>query len=482
MVMNSTPLTEVADQCNGTPIGVPETPLQDVGVSGVCHDSRVVAQGDLFACISGAEHDGHLYASEAITQGAAALLVERQLDVAVPQLLVPDVRKAVGYAASAVYGYPSTKLKVIGVTGTAGKTTVVHALAETLQATALPAGVLGTLEGTHTTPEAPDFQKALSNMHKRGDEWACVEVSSHGLEYGRVEGTEFAAAVFTNLSAEHLDFHQDMETYFLAKRRLFEQTNGVAVVGVVDEWGERLANEIRELGHQELVVVKPNMVEGPVLGVATSSFEWRGHKVRTPLLGSFNMFNLVIVGETLVSLGIEDEVVAQGLGEVRPVKGRMEPLRVQGSDISVIVDYSHKPEALSVALEAVRRFSTGRVWVVFGAGGNRDSTKRPLMGQIASELADEIIVTSDNPRFEEPSEIAEQIVGGIEGGTARSKVLLDRAEAIHFAVNHAESGDSILIAGKGHETYQLIGSEERPFDDVEMAKEAIQVRVGTPTS
>jgi len=477
--MNSTPLTEIADHCKGVQIALRDALAEGVGVSGVCHDSRVVAEGDLFACITGAEHDGHAHALDAIRQGAVALLVERQLDLDVPQLIVPDVRKAVGYASSAVYGYPSTKLKVIGVTGTAGKTTVAHALAETLQATDSPAGVLGTLEGHHTTPEAPDFQKALSRIHSQGNEWACVEVSSHGLDYGRVEGTEFAGAVFTNLSVEHLDFHQDMETYFLAKRRLFERSTGLAVVAVVDLWGERLANELKTSQHQELVVVKPNMVENPVLDVEASTFEWRGLKIRTPLLGLFNMFNLVVVGETLKGFGIDDEVVAGGLETVKPVKGRMEPVAVPGSDLAVIVDYSHKPEALAQALNAVRSFSAGRVWLVFGAGGNRDSAKRPLMGQIASELADEIIVTSDNPRSEEPSEIAAEIVSGIKIETAKSKVLLDRADAIHFAVNRAQSGDSILIAGKGHETYQEIGNEQRPFDDVKVAKEALLERVRT---
>ncbi|HAF68066.1 MAG TPA: UDP-N-acetylmuramoyl-L-alanyl-D-glutamate--2,6-diaminopimelate ligase, partial [Acidimicrobiaceae bacterium] len=252
-----------------------------------------------------------------------------------------------------------------------------------------------------------------------------------------------------------------------------------AVVAVVDLWGERLANELKTSQHQELVVVKPNMVENPVLDVEASTFEWRGLKIRTPLLGLFNMFNLVVVGETLKGFGIDDEVVAGGLETVKPVKGRMEPVAVPGSDLAVIVDYSHKPEALAQALNAVRSFSAGRVWLVFGAGGNRDSAKRPLMGQIASELADEIIVTSDNPRSEEPSEIAAEIVSGIKIETAKSKVLLDRADAIHFAVNRAQSGDSILIAGKGHETYQEIGNEQRPFDDVKVAKEALLERVRT---
>lgn len=476
-MIDPTPLAEVADRCAGARIELPEALERNVKLLGVCHDSRKVAKGDLFACIGGASHDGHAYAPEAISRGAVALLVERQLDLDVPQLIVPDVRKAVGHAASVVYGYPSTKLKVVGVTGTAGKTTVVHTLAETLKAIGLSAGVLGTLEGSHTTPEAPDFQKALSSMQKRGDDWACVEVSSHGLDYGRVDGTDFAAAVFTNLSVEHLDFHQDMEAYFLAKRRLFEQTNGVLVVAVVDPWGERLARELRESGREELIVVEPNMVENPVSDVRVSSFEWRGHKVRTPLLGSFNMFNLVTVGEVLLGLGLEADVVARGLEEVGPVKGRMELVPVRGSDLSVIVDYSHKPRALSLALETVRSFSTGRVWVVFGAGGNRDATKRPLMGQVASDLADEIIVTSDNPRYEEPSEIAEQIVEGMDGAGVRPRVLLDRAEAINFAVHHAEHGDSILIAGKGHEAYQLVEDERKPFDDVKVAEEALLARV-----
>ncbi|MBA50757.1 MAG: UDP-N-acetylmuramoyl-L-alanyl-D-glutamate--2,6-diaminopimelate ligase [Acidimicrobiaceae bacterium] len=480
--MKRTSLAEIADQCPGALMVDATATDEIVKVTGVNHDSRSVAQGDLFACISGAEHDGHSYAIEAINGGAAALLVDRELNLAIPQIVVPDVRKAIGFASAAVYGHPSKQIKVIGITGTAGKTTVAQALAETLKACGESAGVIGTLEGSHTTPEAPEFQKKLSQMQSRGDEWVCVEVSSHGLEFGRVQGTEFAASVFTNLSPEHLDFHKDMEQYFLAKRRLFDQGSGLAVVSVADEWGKRLVRELQEIGHQGLVAVEPNMVEHPKLDVQRSSFVWRGHKIRTRLLGRFNLSNLLLVGETLKGLGLEEEMIASGLEKVQPVKGRMELVTDPGSEIAVIVDYSHKPEALAQALRTLRTISSGYVWVVFGAGGDRDPQKRPLMGQIAAELADEVVVTSDNPRSEDPSHIAQQIVSGMDERSTGPKVLLERAEAIQFAVNHAATGDSVLIAGKGHETYQITGSEQRPFDDTKVAQEALLKRVGTQHS
>ena len=472
-------LAEIADQCPGARMVDGTATDEIVKISGVNHDSRSVGQGDLFACISGAEHDGHSYAIEAINGGAAALLVERELNLAIPQVVVPDVRKSIGFASAAVYGHPSKQMKVIGITGTAGKTTVAQALAQTLKACGESAGVIGTLEGSHTTPEAPEFQKKLSQMQSRGDEWVCVEVSSHGLEFGRVQGTEFAASVFTNLSPEHLDFHKDMEQYFLAKRRLFDQRSGLAVVSVADKWGKRLVRELQEIGHQGLVAVEPSMVENPKLDVQRSSFIWRGHQIRTRLLGRFNLSNLLLVGETLKGLGLEEEMVASGLEKVEPIKGRMELVTVPGSEIAVIVDYSHKPEALAQALRTLRTISSGHVWVVFGAGGDRDPQQRPLMGQIAAELADEVVVTSDNPRSEDASDIAKQIVSSMDEGSTGPKILLERAEAIQFAVNHAATGDSVLIAGKGHETYQITGTEQRPFDDTKVAQEALLKRVGT---
>lgn len=475
-------LSEIIDECPGAVIVNESAGNQEAEVSGVSHDSRSVAKGDLFACISGEKHDGHIYAAEAVKEGADALLVERQLDLAVPQVVVSNVRKALGAASAAVYGHPSRKIKVVGVTGTAGKTTVTQALAQTLRACDASAGVIGTLDGSHTTPEAPEFQKTLSEMQGRGEEWACVEISSHGLEFGRVGGTEFAGSVFTNLSPEHLDFHEDMEQYFLAKRRLFDQTRGLSVVSVVDEWGKRLASELMKLDLQDVVAVDPDMIGNPNLDAAISSFTWRGHRVRTRLLGMFNLFNLLLVGETLKGFGFDENSIASGLEKVEPVRGRMEPVTVPGSDLAVIVDYSHKSEALAQALQTLRGFSGGRVWVVFGAGGDRDPQKRPLMGQIAAELADEVVVTSDNPRSEEPADIAAEIVSGIEAGSATPRVLLQRAEAIQFAIDHAADGDSILIAGKGHETYQIVGSEERPFDDVKAAKEALLERARTPRS
>ena len=473
MGMAGTSLEEIISACEGASLVNVADPLNILPVTGVAHDSREVNEGDLFACVAGFNHDGHQYADAALRSGASALLVERTLDHAVPQILVPNVREALGHASAVIYGQPSRTLKVLGVTGTAGKTTTVHALAKTLEACGEEAGVIGTLGGFHTTPEAPDLQRSLAAMRDANKDWVCLEVSSHGLEFGRVEGVNFAATVFTNLSPEHLDFHQDMEAYFQAKRRLFDFESPLAVVSISDAWGKRLASELREAGHQGLVVADPKLIENPKLEPGGSSFVWRGQEIKSLLLGAFNLVNLLVTAETLRALGWSQEAIAEGLQQVPPVRGRMEPVTVPESDLAVIVDYSHKPEALKEALKSVRELCDRRLWVVFGAGGDRDPLKRPLMGDIAGRLADEIVVTSDNPRSEIPEEIAKQIVSGIASERTSHRIVLDRAEAIHTAITEAEPGDLVLIAGKGHETHQVIGEQKLPFDDAVVSKDAL---------
>ncbi len=472
-------LEEVIATCPGARVLMKGQAPSSLAISGVSHDSRVVQDGDLFACIGGKEHDGHEHALEAAKAGAAALLVDRELPVPTPQVVVNNVRSALGAVSACVYGYPSTVMKVLGVTGTAGKTTVAHALAQALRGCGDEAEVIGTLEGPHTTPEAPDLQKALAEMRDRGRRWACLEVSSHGLDYGRVEGTEFAAKLFTNLSPEHLDFHGDMENYFRAKRRLFERDAGVSVISVADEWGSRLAQELQVKDPASLVTVDPTEIHNTHLTASGSSFTWRERPIRSQLLGQFNVVNLQLVAETLRALDIDSDLIADALQKVAPIRGRMQPVASQGSDISVVVDYSHKPEALRQALNVSRTFTNQRVWVVFGAGGDRDKSKRPIMGRIASDLADEVIVTSDNPRSEDPAEIAREIVAGAHGGRVTPRVILDRADAIEQAIMEATPGDLVLVAGKGHEAFQVVGIERRPFDDAKISEKALSYRDGT---
>ncbi len=474
--MPGTSLEEIISSCRGASLANLDDPANILRVTGVTHDSRKVTQGDLFACVTGVNDDGHQYADEAVRGGARALLVERKLENVVPQIVVPNVREALGPASSIIYGEPSKSLNVIGVTGTAGKTTTVHALAQTLEACGKEAGVIGTLSGIHTTPEAPDLQRSLAVMRDNKKEWACLEVSSHALEFGRVKAVNFAATVFTNLSPEHLDFHKDMEAYFQAKRRLFDSESPIAVVSTSDAWGKRLASELQGAGHQGLVIADPELIENPKLEPSGSSFVWRGQEVKSSFLGGFNLMNLLVTAETLRALGWQQEAIVDGLQQISPVKGRMEPVTVPDSDVAVIVDYSHKPEALKEALQSVRGLCDRRIWVVFGAGGDRDPSKRPLMGEIARQLADEIVVTSDNPRSEVPIEIAKEIAAGIAIGATPYRIVLDRAEAIHEAIAEALPGDLVLVAGKGHESYQIIGGQTLPFDDVSVSQDALTRR------
>ena len=473
--MNGTSLTEIVAHSGGQLVGRPSSNSDRLRVFGISHDSRGVRNNDLFACIPGEKHDGHLYAAEAVKAGAAALLVERELDSAVPQIIVPDVRKALGPIAATINGHPSKHLKVVGVTGTAGKTTTAHALTQILRSCGLNATAIGTLDGARTTPEAPELQSSLAHLLDGGTDWVCMEVSSHGLELGRVDGTDFVAAMFTNLSPEHLDFHGDMDRYFAAKSTLFDERSQMAVVSIGDEWGRRLAHVLS--ASRDVVEVDPNLIQDPQITANGARFVWREKEITTPLIGYFNLLNLLLAAETLNALGFEPAAIARGLQLVDPVRGRMEPVLVAGSDLRVLVDYSHKPEALSQALKAARSIAAGRVWVVFGAGGDRDREKRPLMGEVANDLADEVIITSDNPRSENPSDIADEILVGAGAGSTKSRIILDRAEAIRSVIGEAKSGDLILVAGKGHETHQTIGAQRRPFDDALICQQALLQRV-----
>ncbi len=457
----------------------------DPDVRAVVHDTHDVAPGSLFCCVRGARVDGHDLAGGAVAAGAVALVVDHALPLAVPQVVVPDVRRAMGPLAAAFWGNPSHDLVVVGVTGTSGKTTVTHLLCPVLQASGLaPCAIIGTLSGARTTPEATDLQAMLAAERDRGSSGAgagrgavAMEVSSHGLALHRVDGTRFAVAVFTNLSQDHLDFHHTMDDYFAAKAALF--TPGFtdrAVVCTDDPRGRELLTRLRGT-RSGVTATAYSLADAEELSLspAGASFRWRGEPVELALAGRFNVANAVAAGAAAEVLGIEPHVVARGLSAATPVPGRFETID-GGQRFTVLVDYAHKPDALDQALRAARELVADgrRLLVVFGCGGDRDAAKRPLMGEVATRLADDVILTSDNPRSEDPRAIVDDIRAGIPPGAAATvAVELDRRRAIEQAVAEGRRGDVVVIAGKGHETTQTIGDTVRAFDDREVARAAL---------
>jgi UDP-N-acetylmuramoyl-L-alanyl-D-glutamate--2,6-diaminopimelate ligase len=467
----------------------------DLEVRAVVHDTHDVVPGSLFCCVRGERVDGHELAGGAVALGAVALLVDHVLPLAVPQLVVPDVRRAMGPLAAAFWGNPSRDLVVVGVTGTSGKTTVTHLLCPVLRASGLaPCAIIGTLSGARTTPEATDLQAMLAVERDRvgsgagaGRGAVAMEVSSHGLALHRVDGTRFAVAVFTNLSQDHLDFHQTMDDYFAAKATLF--TPGFtdrAVVCSDDSRGRELLAGLSEAGSGvSATAYSLADAEELTLSPAGASFRWRGEPVELALAGRFNVTNALGAAAAAEALGIEPGVVARGLSAATPVPGRFEAVD-GGQRFTVLVDYAHKPDALDHALRAARELLAGqvpgargpsghgRLWVVFGCGGDRDVAKRPLMGEVAARLADVVILTSDNPRSEDPRAIIDDIRTGIPARSGASvAVEPDRRLAIERAMAEAWAGDVVVIAGKGHETTQTIGETVRPFDDREVARTAL---------
>jgi UDP-N-acetylmuramoyl-L-alanyl-D-glutamate--2,6-diaminopimelate ligase len=460
-------------------VGSAPTEIRDLA-----YDTRAVEQGAMFFCVPGERADGHDFAGEAVERGAVALVVERPLDVAVPQVLVEDARHAMGAAAVAFYGDPSAQLQVAGVTGTNGKTTTTFILYAILAAAGRRPGLLGTIESRvggerrpaiRTTPEAIDLQRSFREMLDAGDRSCAMEATSHGSELGRLEGVRFSALAFTNLSQDHLDFHETMERYFDAKRRLFVEGRPPAAVNVGDEHGRRLAEELRRLGHEPLVtfgLVEEAEVRADDLELSQAGARFRagGIELSTRLRGGFNVENVLAAVAVSRLLGIPDNAVAAGVEHIRGVPGRLEPVD-EGQPFAVLVDYSHKPDALENVLRTARDLTERRLICVFGCGGDRDRGKRPLMGRIASELSDLAIVTSDNPRSEDPEAIIGEILEGVTGPV---EVEPDRHAAIVQAIEAAEAGDVLVIAGKGHETYQEVDGRKLPFDDREVAREALR--------
>jgi UDP-N-acetylmuramoyl-L-alanyl-D-glutamate--2,6-diaminopimelate ligase len=437
-----------------------------VEVQDLAYDARAVAPGTVFFCVPGARADGHDFAAEAVERGAVALVVERPLELPLPQLVVPDARAAMAPAADAFFGEPTRELQVAGVTGTTGKTTTTFLLYAILAAAGRRPGLIGTIEARvggerrgvkRTTPEAIDLQRLFREMLDAGDRSVAMEASSHASALHRLDHVRFSVLVFTNLSHEHLDFHADMEEYFEAKRSLFIAGNPPAAVNVGDEYGRRLAAELPDaltFGFSDDAQIGPG-------ALAAVELKLRGRFNHENALGAFAAARL---------LGIDDAAITRGLESVRGVPGRFESVD-EGQPFEVIVDYAHKPVALETLLRTVRELASERVICVFGCGGDRDREKRPQMGRLASELADVVIVTNDNPRHEDPQEIIDAIVAGAVGAV---EVEPDRARAIAQAIELAREGDVVLIAGKGAEQGQEFADRTVPFDDRESAREALR--------
>jgi UDP-N-acetylmuramoyl-L-alanyl-D-glutamate--2,6-diaminopimelate ligase len=459
----------------------------EVPITSLAYSSRQVAPGALFFCVPGFRVDGHDFAADAVERGAAALVCERPLGLGVPEIVVTDARKAMGPAAARFHGDPSADLRVVGITGTNGKTTTAYLVRALLEAAGLPCGLLGTVTsvvGGHeqpverTTPEAIDLQASFRAMLDAGDRACAMEVSSHALELGRASGIRFACRVFTNLSQDHLDFHPTMEHYFLAKRRLFEPPGGrpgVSIVNGDDPWGRRLADEIGDTVTYAVDGAADFRAVEVRFGPAGSTFRCVSPdgeiELRTRLPGQFNVLNALAALAAARSFGVELETAARALETAGRVPGRMEPVD-EGQGFAVLVDYAHTPEALDNVLRAARELCPGRLHVVFGAGGDRDKTKRTLMGRVASALADRVVVTSDNPRSEDPEAIVEEV---LVGAGPRAEREVDRRRAIARALAGAERSDVVVIAGKGHEQGQeFAGGRKEPFDDVTVAREALR--------
>ncbi|MCP3988483.1 MAG: UDP-N-acetylmuramoyl-L-alanyl-D-glutamate--2,6-diaminopimelate ligase [Actinomycetia bacterium] len=450
----------------GKVIGVtPDSGVQAV-ISGATHDSRAVKPGWLFCCIPGANVDGHLYAETAVGAGAAALLCERTLDLDIPQLVVADARAAMGPVASRIEGDPSHHLPVIGVTGTNGKSSVVQILADIWAKAGRRADVYGTMTGARTTPEAPDLQRQLRASLSRGADAVAMEVSSHALDLCRVAGTRFAASVFTNLGRDHLDFHHTMDDYFEAKAALFTaQYTSVGVINLDDQYGIRLGLRVRDDPEVELRGFRLSDAEKLVIDGPRSHFSWHGRPVVLQLAGRHNVMNALAAATTAEALGLDEQVIVDGLCATEPVRGRFEMIDI-GQPFKVAVDYAHTPDALAAVLGAAHQVTAGRVIVVFGCGGDRDQLKRGEMGSVAQSESDVMIITSDNPRSEDPLAIIDEILNGTDTGPD-TKVIVeaDRRRAIAAGLANASAGDLVLVAGKGHEMTQTIGDSVQPFDD-----------------
>lgn len=450
-----------------------DNPLTGVDITEVVHDSRAAVPGSLFSAVPGLTVDGHDYIDKAVSLGASAVLVERRSSTDCHQLVTDNVRRSMAHAAAIVHGRPSRDLAVFGITGTNGKTTTTRLLGSVVRSVGKSCSVIGTLDGIHTTPESTDLQRQLRRLADEHVDIVALEVSSHALDQFRVEATDFAVAAFSNLTPDHLDYHHDMESYFQAKKQLFDGRAEVEVINVDDAWGARLADERPDAVRVSLgdITIGDESLTG-------TSFTWRGLDARVPLPGRMNVANAVMAAESARLLGLSDSDIVEGLAGADSVPGRMQtvtaPAHAGRSFPTVVVDYSHTPDSIEVALATLRAVAPGAsVSIVFGCGGDRDRQKRPLMGRAAEQGADRVYVTSDNPRSEDPMGIIKDALAGFDS-PAEAVVEPDRKLAIRRAIIDAAPGDVVLIAGKGHEKTQTIGRDVLPFDDVSIAANMLE--------
>lgn len=455
--------------------------IGDTEITGIAYDSRKVTDGNVFVCIKGYETDGHRFAASAAAQGAAVIVAADKLDVDVPVIYVENSRKTIAKLAAVFYGKPAEKLKLIGITGTNGKTTITYLIKSILEYAGKRVGVIGTNQNiigdkllltkstTPTTPNALELQQLFTEMVCHGAEYVVMEVSSHALELDRVYGCEFEVGVFTNLTQDHLDFHKTMENYLNAKAKLF----GISKKGVVnfdDEGGKKIAEK-----EECADIIKVGLGDGCDLKAQNLSFSSRGaefeivykgnvYPAKIQIPGQFSVYNAICAVAAVLQLGISIEDVIAGLATATGVVGRVEVVPTD-TDYTVIIDYAHTPDGLENIIKCVKGFAEGRVITLFGCGGDRDNTKRPIMGEIAGRLSDYSIITSDNPRTEAPEKIVREIEEGMKRTDGEYTLICDRREAIGYALDFAEKGDVIILAGKGQETYQIIGKEKHDFDE-----------------
>lgn len=483
--------------------GVTSEPVAARSIAGIACHSKQVRSGDLFVALPGSTTDGHRFIEEAIARGAAAILTQQPPawhhphagpgpSRGCPCIVVSDTHRALTVIAARFYGHPSRKLRLVGVTGTNGKTTTTYLLKAILEAGGMRVGLLGTIvydlgerivPSTNTTPGPLELQRLFAQMVGEGMAWCVMEVSSHALAQGRVDGVEFEGAVFTNLGSDHLDYHKTREAYAAAKRRLFEhlRPGGIAVVNTDDEYGRTLAGTIPNHAVATYGIERPATVsvtqvvctwQGTSLVLETP---WGVLPVTTPLLGRHNVPNLTAAATTLLTLGVAPDVVRRGMEALEGVPGRLE-LVPNELGINIAIDYAHTADALRLTLLSLRELTAGRLIVVFGCGGDRDQTKRPVMGKMASLLADYVLLTSDNPRSESPLDIVEQITAGFVPGFRQAQVVLSRDEAITTALSLARAHDTVLIAGKGHEAYQIFQHVAVPFVDRDVVERWLSAR------
>ena len=471
----------------------------------VCHitaDSRTVQEGSLFICLVGATVDGHSFVEKAVQDGAVAVVVSKPVTVPdhVAVIYVEDTRQALQAAVPFFYDYPASKMRMIGVTGTNGKTTTTHIIAHLLRSQGYTVGVIGTVHILiddqsypihNTTPDVADLQQILQQMVDAGVTHCIMEVSSHALALGRTAGVEYDTAVFTNLTQDHLDFHKTFDNYLAAKAKLFKQVSASyqvkegkgAVINVDDAYGQSIVDVTTSPMITYSTEGKGSMNASDLTITAKSSqftlnYDGKSYPIFTKIAGMFNVYNtLAAVGATLYE-GLSMEEIVKGLATFTAVPGRFELIE-EGQDFAVVVDYAHTPDGLENILQTAKKIVENRILVVFGCGGDRDATKRPIMGRIAAQFGDRVFVTSDNPRTEDPVQIVKDVEVGVREGLhddVTYEVIVDRREAIHKAIAEATTGDVVIIAGKGHEDYQILKDETIHFDDREVAREALKER------